>query len=173
MNLTGKKFKNLVLRPDIDEKRCIFVENKNKNNKKNMVIQRLQSLYLLIAVVLMGSSLFSPFATLITDSQIVTLTGLSYPVYAIIGGLVALLLLLSIFMYKNLKRQMSVTLVNVVIILALVVSYLAWKLSSDGDAAFVWYGTVGQQILAMAFTVAAYRAMKKDKKLLSSYDRLR
>ena len=72
-----------------------------------MVIQRIQSLYLLIAAVLMAAFAFFPAFDV---SMMVLIV------------LISLLAIVDIFLYKNLQRQMTVCFVDIIIGLAMLVA---------------------------------------------------
>lgn len=80
-----------------------------------MVIQRWQTVFLLLAVIMMAVFCFSPFAQVGTDGGMQSLHTHRVPVFLVVNILIAVLLFLSIFMYRNLRRQMMVTLVSMVL----------------------------------------------------------
>lgn len=140
-----------------------------------MVIQRWQTLILLLAVALMCVFFMTPFAVENASnaeaSREVFVT--EAPVFMIINIVIAVLLFIAIFLYKNLRRQMTVTLVSIVLIAASIVSCGFILYAGMPDAAPVWLGGVSLLIVTLVLALAAYRFMGRDRKLLSSYDRLR
>jgi len=94
------------------------------------------------------------------------------PVFLIINVLVAVLLFISIFLYKNLKLQMRVTMAGIVLLAASMVTcaFILWR--AEPDAELLWNGGVLLLLAATVCAVAALRFMKKDLRLLRSYDRL-
>lgn len=140
-----------------------------------MVIQRWQSVLLLIAVVLMCIFCATPYAHLkATEAAAASDIFVSdAPVLMILNILIAALLFISIFLFKNLKLQMKVTLISIVLIAASLVTCGFIIYASMPDAELIWTGGVLLLIGAMIFAIAGLRFMRKDHKLLRSYDRLR
>lgn len=141
-----------------------------------MVIQRWQSLLLLIAVVLMCIFCATPYAHIHAVEAAASPTPVfvyEAPVFLIINIVIVLLLFIAIFMYKNLRRQMTVTIISMVLICASIVTGAFILYSTMPDAELVWAGGVVLLIVALICAMAAYRFMRKDRNLLRSYDRLR
>lgn len=139
-----------------------------------MVIQRWQSVLLLLAGIVMGLFCLSPLA--VTSAQDVETTQVfikDIPVVLTVSILVAVILLLSIFMYKNLKKQMKITLLSIVLICVVLVAgifvvyvaYPGYKIEVTGALMVL--------VISLILAVGAYRLMGKDLKKLRSYDRLR
>lgn len=125
-----------------------------------MVIQRIQSVYLLIAAILMGAFAFFPLGLVMLTLII----------------LVSFLAIVDIFLYKNLQRQMTVCFVDIIIGLAMLVSIgiQAFKVGTEGEAAMTlnwWYLLL--PVLSIIFLMMAHNAMANDKKKLRDSDRLR
>ena len=140
-----------------------------------MVIQRWQTLFLLIAVALMGIFCCTPWATLAAEGSIeATPIFLAHaPVLLVLNIVIAALLFISIFLFKNLRRQMTVTLLSMILICASLVTCGLTLYVAFPGASLIWTGGVLLLLVALVCVVFAYRFMKKDRKLLSSYDRLR
>lgn len=141
-----------------------------------MVIQRWQTLLLLVAVVLMGFMCVSPLA----QSAVVEASEApaqffvhEAPVFLILNIVIAVLLFIDIFMFKNLRLQMRVAVFSLVLMAASAVTggFILYKAMPDAN--IVWTGAVLLLVLAAFFAVMALRMMKKDYKLLRSVDRLR
>lgn len=133
-----------------------------------MVIQRWQSLYLLIASIFMGLFCYLPMAS-VANSEI---SVYNYPVYLTLNILIALLLIISIFLYKNLARQKTVVkicmMLNVAsIITGVLIMYNMWS------EVIEWNGPVLLVVAVLAITLGAYRHIVADERLLKSYDRIR
>lgn len=141
-----------------------------------MVIQRIQTLFLLMAVIFMAIFCFTPIATLEVAESADSFSPVfvkDAPVFMVLNILIALLLFIGIFMFKNLRRQMTVTLASMVLICASIVTFGFVLYVGMPGAHIIWTGGVLLLIAALIAALLAYRSMKKDKKLLSSYDRLR
>lgn len=140
-----------------------------------MVIQRWQSVLLLLATVLMAvATFFSPIAESVNpDGTPAPMFMTDAPILAIVSLLVAALLCINIFMYKNLKRQMQLTLLSIVLICVVAVTgaFILYRNAMLGG--IIWSGAVLLLIIAAVLAMAAYRFMRRDHNLLRSADRLR
>lgn len=140
-----------------------------------MVIQRIQTLYLLLASALMV------VLTFVIPIGHITVDGLTAPVkvsadlsMAIICMATAALQFVTIFVFKNLKFQMNCTLCCCVLVWAsmfVVASVMALAMPQEFTAAWVWPSVVA--LASFVLTVMAWAAMKRDYRLMRSYDRLR
>lgn len=133
-----------------------------------MVIQRIQTLWLLIATVLMVVIALRPFAWV--ESQPVYL--IDFPVLAIITWLTACLLFISIFTFKNLKLQKAITLICLFLMVGLAVVGFIYQQRLLPDALPEWGGGVLLLIPAAVLDALAYNGMSKDQKKLRNADRL-
>lgn len=141
-----------------------------------MVIQRWQTLLLLVATVLMGFMCASPLAQSAVSEASAAPTQFfvhEAPVFLVLNIVIAVLLFIAIFLFKNLKLQMRVTILSIVLMAASAVTcgFILYK--AMPDATIIWTGAVLLLVLAAAFAVVALRLMKKDYKLLRSVNRLR
>lgn len=141
-----------------------------------MVIQRWQTVFLFFATVLMVVFSLVPFATATMGNGSVELKPTDFPVYLILNILIALLLFIDIFLYRDLKRQRTVTLINIVLICASAVTgaLIIYGPAQPAEVVDV-QATANMLMLAGAFlfSIFALRGINKDRKTLSSYDRLR
>lgn len=141
-----------------------------------MVIQRWQTVFLFLGTVLMVLFCLLPFANVTVDAEIMKLHPSDFPVYLILNVLIAVLLFIAIFLYRNLKRQKTVTLVSMVLIACSAVTggiTLYGPSAPEGAVDIIWGGGMVLLIVALLLALAAYRGIKKDQRTLSSYDRLR
>lgn len=140
-----------------------------------MVIQRWQSLLLLIATILVAIFCFTPIAreASANGGQMLTHTLSEAPVLLIVNILIAALLTISIFMYKNLKQQRKLTILTIVLMSASLVSTIFLVYNSWPGASFYWFGGILLLSVALVLALGAYRCMGRDLKLLRSYNRLR
>lgn len=139
-----------------------------------MVIQRLQSLYLFIGAVLMVVFLFIPMAT--TDASPEAIRPKDFPVYLILNVVIALILFIAIFMYKNPKKQKMVTMMSILLIAASAVTGVLLLYGPNAPQGFVnieLCGGVLFLVITLVLVIAARRGIARDIKLLSSYDRIR
>lgn len=141
-----------------------------------MVIQRWQTVFLFIATVLMALFTFLPFASVKVDEQLLYIHPKDFPVYLILNMLIAVLLLLAIFMYRNIRLQKKMTLLSLLLIACSAVTGGLLLYGPNAPAAaveLIWAGGIGLLIFALIFTLCALRGIRKDQRTLSSYDRLR
>lgn len=140
------------------------------------MIQRIQSIYLLLGAAMMGALPFLPQAEGVTAS---------YPWYPILIGagcaLTALAALGAIFLYKNRKRQRRVIvwvqLLAVLILAVLLVVFVTTGLLQNVYGAdglnLVLAGTVLMPVVAYLLFFLARRAVDQDIALVASMDRIR
>lgn len=141
-----------------------------------MVLQRWQTVFLFFATVLMALFTFMPFASVAIDAQVADLHPKDYPVYLILNLLIAALLLIAIFKYRNLKQQKKVTLLSILLIVCSAVTggfLLYGPNAPKGAVELEWAGGILLLLGALIFTILAYRGINKDQRTLSSYDRIR
>ena len=139
------------------------------------MIQRIQTVHLLIAAALLGLFLF------FVGPWLVDLDGAFpwlRPVAYVLGGLTAALALVSVFLYQNRARQMKAILAGQMADLALVaVLAVALALSAFGEAAtdadLARASVVFLPALAYVFFSLARRGVRRDIELIRSMDRLR
>ena len=142
-----------------------------------MVIQRWQSVWLLFAAILVTIFCFVPVAEVSDPSAelaVANLTMADFPVLAVVNGLVALLLFIAIFLYKNTKRQKTVTLLSMLLICVVAVVTVTIAFQGRDEATRIEIGgSVLLLIGALLFATMAYRGIRHDEKLLRAADRLR
>lgn len=138
-----------------------------------MVIQRIQTLMLLIAVILMAVFCCTPFATMASEPEPTKLFLKDAPVFLILNIVIALLLFINIFMYKNLRMQIRMTVLSLVLICASMATAGFILTVGMPGATPILLGGVLLPVFALIFGLLALRGMRKDRKLLSSMDRLR
>ena len=141
-----------------------------------MVLQRLQSLWLLFAAVLMGLLCFMPMFLVVDNSapEHQFIFPADMPVLMVVSGLTALLLFVAIFLYRNTARQKSVIVISMLLTVACAIAevcvYMGW---GSIDATLQWQGSAFLLAGALVFSLMAYRGIRKDENLLRAADRLR
>jgi nitrate/nitrite transporter NarK len=127
------------------------------------MIQRIQSVYLLLVTALMAA------LAIITKEVL-----LHSVVFAVLG----VISLITIFLYKNRKRQIGIAaiLLLLLIIAFIYVNYINWQVfhfRPDIETAVIGavIGIISLVSAILAFL--AIRSIKKDEKLVRSLDRLR
>ncbi len=153
------------------------------------MIQRIQSLYLLVAELLVGSLFIKPFAKLVdkggseytTDMLAVNRLGAnsqllqSNTLLTILGGAILILILLTIFRYKNRKNQQKLALIGLLGCLVangsmfLQVRSLSEQLSGISTFTLIFVFP----IIAAVFILMAIKGIRKDDALVRSVDRIR
>ena len=146
-----------------------------------MVIQRLQTLYLLLmAIVLLAFSFLSSVnVTADNITYLFNVLGLTIKYNAdveLLNGIISYLapvlfavtiacVVTTIFKYKNLKAQISTA------VHAAVLQKAIAQLENVTSISYQW--TWALPVVALVLCVMAYCGMNSDRKLLRSYDRLR
>lgn len=137
-----------------------------------MVIQRWQSVFLLLSAVMMGIFTFTPFAQVSIDNTTLCISSHNSSIpYLVLNILIDILTLISIFLYKNLKQQKSITLITILLTIASIVSGILLAKSIGSDVNWNW--TCCLPILSIILLFMAHSRMRADERLLKSYDRIR
>ena len=137
------------------------------------MIQRIQTIYLLLAFVVTGILLF--FIPLWTMSDSKEYYFMQSQVYTILLGLSTTLSLLSIVSYKKRQNQFVIGRLNIILNLILLGLFVYRSLNLSGETHVVSEKGIGMflPILAIVLLVLANKAIKKDEDLVKSVDRLR
>lgn len=150
------------------------------------MIQRIQTLYLLLSVLVMASLLALPFGGLVGKADVFTLhamqlvstAGAATPAVWPLGVLVALaigLQLITIFLYKKrgLQNRLSLLSLMLVIGVPIMVGFYSWKLAQE--LAAVWHWAIGSALplVSVVLLVLAMRGIRHDERLVRSLDRIR
>lgn len=139
------------------------------------MIQRIQSIYLLLAAVASTALFVSPFATAPAQPEGVLQDG-SFDIndhmgLIILTVLIGIVALASIFLYRNRILQMNLGKLNYVLLAALLglTGYLFSTISVETTLSFGF----AIPILVFVLVLLANRYILKDEKLVRSADRLR
>ncbi len=155
------------------------------------MIQRIQTLYLLITVLLSGLFLTGSILQTADSSGngismsiggIYRTAGNSAPVrtgemipFAVISGAIPVIALATLFLYKKRKLQIKLTVLllcfEVLLVIAGVYYFLVLLKNPAGNIIPGYRSVI--PLLTVIFTVLAYRGVRKDENLIKSYDRLR
>ena len=136
-----------------------------------MVIQRIQSLLLLLAAALIAVVL--AWLPLDVASSGEYLHVYDLPSVLILGIVCGALVLVDIFLFKNLKLQMMVASICAWLLVAFIAlgSFIVvGKLSGGQSSAWVWPAVVS--VIAMVLVLWAKARMRADYRLLRGSDRL-
>jgi hypothetical protein len=167
-----------------------------------MVIQRWQSVWLLVSAICVALFCFLPMATLFFDGAeaakmgfdaagavagsadaaggagcleaAMVVTPSDNVVVMIVGLLTAALLIINIFSFKDTRRQKRMTVLSILLMVVLGACAVLMVYGTDTAAAQVeWMGSLLLLVGAAAFAVLAHRCITHDEKLLKAADRLR
>lgn len=137
------------------------------------MIQRIQTLYLLIAFIVTGLLPFVfPLWTLANGNDFLFMQN---QLYVILFGLSTTMSLLSIISYKNRQHQFVIGRLNIILNLILLGLFVYHSLNLSGETPAVSEKGIGMflPILAIVLLGFANKAIKKDEDLVKSVDRLR
>lgn len=141
-----------------------------------MVIQRWQSVFLLISAIAMGLFAFLGTACInVTDGMVCWHALDCIPLF-VLNCLTALLAVVAIFLFNNLKLQKRITMITVllsVLSLALTVAAVMSVTQVEGSLSATWRWTIALPVLSAVFGIWAHGRMRADERLLKSYDRIR
>ncbi len=136
------------------------------------MIQRIQSLHLLLAILANGVLVFL-FPLWVTSDN-VQVFALSQPIAISLFLISVLISFITIFSFKNRKRQFVLGRINIILNFVLVGFFAYWTLSLPGEMDISEKG-IGMllPIISIVFIALANKAIKKDEDLVKSVDRLR
>jgi hypothetical protein len=137
------------------------------------MIQRIQTLYLLLAFLMVGVLPFIfPLWTLNDGKEYFFMQN---QIYVILFGLSTAITIYSIISFKKRQTQFVANRLNIVLNLILLGLFVYHSLSISGETATVSKKGIGMflPILTVVFLVLANKAIKKDEDLVKSVDRLR
>jgi|WetSurMetagenome_2_1015567.scaffolds.fasta_scaffold00747_6 hypothetical protein len=153
------------------------------------MIQRIQSVFLLVAAVLSALMLtgiimetkdvFGNLYTLDFKSLTVSLDGKEqvqnlWPLAAIFAA-VPVACLISIFLYKNRRLQMKFTMASLMLSLgsAFVAGFYLIMLTKKIEMTYIWHLKVILPLATAIFCCLAHRSVQKDEEKIRSLDRIR
>jgi Domain of unknown function (DUF4293) len=135
------------------------------------MIQRIQTIWLLLAAAAAFATLKFSFYSGNKDNNLFEeLTGSSHFLLLILSVAVGLLALITIFLYKNRKLQIRLSLLGIVLqLVALAVYFQQTKTYVQGSFTL----TSAISFVIPIFFILAWLGIRKDEKLIKSMDRLR
>jgi hypothetical protein len=137
------------------------------------MIQRIQTVYLLVVLVILGAL---PFVfPLFTMSDGNEFRFMNDSFYTVLFGLSTTLTLISIMYFKKRQHQFVLNRLTIILNLILLGLFVYRSLNLSGEAVQVSEKGIGMflPIVAIVFLALANRAIKKDEDLVKSADRLR
>lgn len=155
-----------------------------------MMIQRIQTVYLLIAELLIGLLFFVPFADIAGkdgniyrfDIKGISLDGALKPdiIYSsipliLLCALNVVLIVITIYQFKNRIRQMKIARFSIFILLGFggLIYYYIWSGAKILSGTFVFHIYLVIPVIAAVLIYLAIRAIAKDELLVRSIDRIR
>lgn len=143
-----------------------------------MQIQRIQTIYLLLAAIVLAVFCFIPFGSLTlpfdngTEQAFVELTPLTFLPVLVPAGVGVILLVIDIFLYNNFARQKTVLIFAMMMILVSMglVIYICCDHATKGT--LHWGGGGLLLVAALIGAVAAMVRIRHDERLLRSSNRL-
>ena len=157
-----------------------------------MVIQRWQSLMLLIATIVMVVFTFMSLGHIQYQDYILNFTAIGFNVEnsdinnTPISGFVAytwplfvvsflsfIMPLITLFLYKNLQLQKKLCLIEILFLMAVIITCVLYGYKTFEEGLISWTIITGAPIIAICAVVMAYYRISADLKLLRSVDRIR
>lgn len=136
------------------------------------MIQRIQTVYLLISAIISGGLIFVfHLWTTENDAPVFAKDNMTY-LLLFLGS--TLLSLISIFQYKKRQSQFVLGRLNIILNFILLGLFVYQLLISPGESQISEKGVgIFMPIFSIVFLVLANKAIKKDEDLVKSVDRLR
>jgi cytochrome bd-type quinol oxidase subunit 2 len=141
------------------------------------MIQRIQSVWLLLAALLMGLMFRMPIykGVLATGEEKKLLVGQNYLLF-IVAGVLVVFPLVTLSLFKNRKSQKSLILLSILINLVFI--GLIWMEVSDFTTSHTFTSSVYQiasviPIICVVLLFLAFGAIRKDEKMIREAERLR
>lgn len=147
------------------------------------MIQRIQTVYILVAEILIASLFFLKFADLSVNSELYTFSikgilngetlvfdGLPIMIFI---GLITLLHLVIILMYKKRVLQIRITVFTIILLMGLTGLFFYFIYSGFTDVKVAFKVPMAFPVIAIILDYLAIRAIGKDEALVRSLDRIR
>ncbi|PVX51732.1 uncharacterized protein DUF4293 [Balneicella halophila] len=146
------------------------------------MIQRIQTIYLLAVFVLIVQVFIFPFLIFFNEQETIEFSALrisngEYLIpLTILYGVILLITLVSIFLFKHRLVQARLTVINMFLLFGSIglVAYYGWEMSKSLPTHDIKYNfTCLFPILAIIFNFLALKGIQKDEALVRSANRLR
>ena len=150
------------------------------------MIQRIQSVYLLLVAIILGSTLFIPFGYFSTDEGLTSALfrpvglAMEHGTYSTWGlfallSISAILAFATIFLFKRRPLQIRLSIFNSLLMVGYygVLIFFILKLRSELDASFFMKWTICLPIIAFILNYLAIRGIGRDEVLVRAADRIR
>jgi uncharacterized membrane protein len=153
------------------------------------MIQRIQSLYLALVAMVYSSLFYLPINEMISGTHVLKLSiwGLfeitgdqeeliteAFPLL-IITSISILIALVSIFLFKNRKLQMRLSNYNSILSVGMMglMAFYVYQIATSNQTEIGFSIGLIVPVIALIFSVLAFRAIRKDELLIKSIDRIR
>jgi hypothetical protein len=156
------------------------------------MIQRKQSIFLLLAAIALSLLHYFPLASFIGDNdslvlyiyKVISLVPDHVPVLPeyfifpllVVNALIILLTIVAIFLYKNRMRQLNILRVTLIMLMIMIGGFFFYYVDvlekASGGLTEYEIGAY-MPLVAFVFYILAYRGIMSDEKLIRSADRLR
>ncbi|BEG98501.1 DUF4293 domain-containing protein [Bacteroides sedimenti] len=151
------------------------------------MIQRIQTVYLLLVAALLTITIFIPVGSFIDTNGLtypftplnITLpsAGLNYTPWGQLAILIlaAMIAFATIFLFKNRKLQMRMCVFNSLIIAGYYLVYLMFILMTKGSSNVSFQFSFGLclPVISLILTYLAFRSIRKDDAMVKAADRIR
>ena len=147
------------------------------------MIQRIQTVYLLISAILVGLLFLFPFAEIAKDGAVylfnfkgIMLDGTIKENGFAISGLIGIILVMhgfAIFSFKTRIRQIRIIVFSVLLMLGLFGMFLFFTYYTFSDVRISFKISMAFPLVAIILDYLAIRAIGKDEALIRSIDRIR
>ena len=136
------------------------------------MLQRIQTIYMIISATLLGA-LYVWFPNIVSEEGLVVIHNDEPIMLGLIFGSI-LVTFISIFSYKKRKSQFVINRLNIILNFFLLGVFVYRSLTLSGEILVSEKGIgVFLPIISIVFLVMANKAIKKDEELVKSVDRLR
>lgn len=135
------------------------------------MIQRIQSVYLIVVILVNILAVFFLAGYLDDILNLIVEFGFEYHLYF---GIISLLSIIGLFLFKNRSSQMKVGVMNLLLNFVALGFLVYWLLTLPGEIDISEKG-IGLilPVISIVFIVLAQKAIKRDDELVKSADRFR
>lgn len=138
------------------------------------MIQRIQSVYLLLVIIACVAYIFVPVGQVKTPENVIEIWLIKNDIPIMIGAIVvAVFAFAAIFLFNNRITQMKVVLINIVFSVVLIGLFLFGLFKYMGIQNYTFGVGAILPIFILLFNILAYSSIKADENLVRSMDRLR
>lgn len=137
------------------------------------MIQRIQTVYLLLVVLAVLAFIFVPFGGITIDGVRGILIIKEIILFLLLSAGIGLIALGAIFIFGNRKLQMRIVLLNILVSIVLIGIFVFRLITFYGLDKYTFGAGAVFPLFILFFNLLAYNGIKSDDKLVKSMDRLR